>query len=661
MAEPNYKKESDLTPTERFILDHGTPRQKASLGFELEPPVQPYSEKYPKALPGAPSWTGTNTIGAFPPEPEGPSALKVADDRVRQWQADHPLGNYALQLPNLVSGAVSPWSAVGQSVAPKGPPLPSPSGINPQTPTTPQPMMPKEGQPWTAEAVPGQQGVPVGNLPNASTTPSAGGGRSTPGSGLGSDKAIQNTQRDQISGAQAIVDKKMDEGSAAITYLGKSADAQGEAAVLHNIYANAQKQAGEETFKEQEDFEKKKSDAIDKAAKMGVDPGRVFRGREAASAIILAIGGAVAGFYQGMTNGAENQFVKTVQQIVQTDIQDQDKEIAQADKHIAGMETTYQNLVRRGVDKRAAIDTYYGQVLDSSLAQLNAALAKAKIPEQKANIEGHIQALQNERTNLDRGMQEYWKNINDKRAAAAAAAAERLFRHGLEMRKVDIDAYNAQTGRLSAEGQVLKATGESQQDLNKAFFGTKLDTAPNGAPVQVGIVAASPENRGKLEEAAKNHETSKKAIAEIRRLRGEGPKQEGKNTPAGGMLGRGASKQNPFALGWERGVNSEGSALKASLNKGAGLGAYDTGTAQLLEARVGDLTSVGAAGDQLLDQLEIQSDRDYHAFLNANGGRPAARVYNTNSKRWEVQELPNDPRAPAGEGVGSVPGARKLE
>ena len=662
-APPNYKRPEDLTPTEQFVLAHGTPEQKSALGFSLESPVKPYDPKVdyfgkPLGAPltGAPSVTG-QVIGAAP-EPstyeEFKARLADAQTRGRQFRAEHPAVNAYI---NTAASGLPQDSMLGMGAraidAATSPSIRQPTSF---TRETPQPILPEEGRPWTAgaPAIGDSTGASPWSLPEANA-PTKGGVAAPGRTGLGSDKALQNAQQDQIAGSQAIVDKKLEEGAAQVDFLNAKASAEQQTAFLRQTYAEALKRADDAQVKDEEDYAQKTADAREKAAKLGVDPGRHFRGRETQSTITLALGGAISGIFGALMGTTDNAFVNTIRNTVQDDIKSQEREIDQAWKKVAGMETTYQNLVKRGVDKRVANADYYGHVLDANIAQLNAALAKARIPAEKANIEGAIQSLQNERSALDVQMQAYWKNVYERRSAAAAASAaataERLWRHKIELEELRIKQQNADTQRIEAEGKTGAARGTTQKDLNGAFFSTRLDQTKDGTPVQVGIVAADPTARKELTESARAHETTMKAIAEIRRLRGSGPREEGKNAPAGGPLGRLGSKTTPLTLGWERGVTSESSALKASLNKGAGLGAYDNGTAQLLEARVGELTSVGRAGDELLDQLEVQAQRDYQSHLDANGGRPAVRAYNRDTKTWEGYETTPDGgslRAPAG-------------
>lgn len=669
MTVPTYKHEQDLTPTERFILDHGTEAQKKELNVAVYP-AGPAPAPEPRD-PNAPTWTGTNTLGNVEPEPskldQFSKAMTEARSRMQDLRKDHPAVDFGVDMMSKfgVPGSLGKMVASGvDAVSKPDPPKPRPDGVFTRD-------LPQPGQPWSAGvspySLPDVKGVDVHSLPDAKPAGSTPGAPAPERTGLGSDRALQNAQRDQIQGAQALVDKKMDEAGAQLRYSENKADTDLAAAHLRSVVAEAQKREDDRFQKDLADFEQAKTDAVDKASKLGIDPGRNFRGRETQAALMLGIGGAISGVFGALMGTTENAFIKSVRQNVQNDIDIQDKEIAQAWRKVDGMETTYQNLVRRGVDKRLAQSTYYGQILDSQLGILNAQLAKAKLPVEKANLEGAIQTLQNERTALDVNLQTYWKTVYDKRqaaaAAAAAAAAERLWRHQMEMQELGIKKYNAETNRLEAEGKAANGKGTTQKAMNENFAPTGIDKTSDGVPVQRGLIAADSTARKDLVDAGRAHEQAKKAIAEIRRLRGEGTAEPGQNEPAGGGLGRATSKVTPWKQGWERGVESESSSLKAALNKGAGLGAYDNGTAALLESRVGDLRSVGSAGDEVLNQLEKQVDRDYDAYLNSHGARPAVRVYNKDTRSYEVRELEpgKDLRAPEGDGVKGVPGAREMK
>lgn len=471
----------DYTPDElQFIQAFGTPDQKAAAG--LAPLAAPKLEM--PAVLGTPSGQ-VYSPGQEPPAPVGPGVIGVdkrtdaerfkqavadsvpqgakdADKAFRQWLADHPLANWGVQqAPSALSGVMLPGGPLGAAALGAMKPkmdLPPPSGTTPAkaqpaSPSGPENLTPIPNQPaYVAGAKP---------LPMVPLAPgqSMGGAGPAAGTRLGTDKGIQNAQNDVIAGQQALVDKNTELAGAKLAALDYAADAQSAAAGAKRIFAEHQKAVDDAVAKEQGDYEQKIADEREKASKLGIDPGRTFKNRSTGTYVAMAIGALASGALSGL-QGTPNSFIDTLRGIVHDDIDSQDKDIQQAWRKVGGMQTTYENLVRRGVEKRAAQNAYLGQVLDSIGGELQARLQKAQLPAEKANLEAGIQSLQNQRSALDVQMQEYWKGIYDRRSAAAAsaaaAAAERLWQHSTKL-------YELQTQRISAE---KTGSGKGENDAN---------------------------------------------------------------------------------------------------------------------------------------------------------------------------------------------------
>lgn len=476
------------TTTELYIQTFGTPEEKAAAGLSPGPLTL-------APMPGAgPTVLGTpNGQVASPDQPMAtpppsmadrfraavnagvPQPLKDFDQAFRQAQADHPALNWGVNVaPKALAGGVMGPAAGAVANAP--------AALAPNAQPFPSGVAASRGEAAGAgiaagtnvppPAPPTRPSVPVASLPNAPPKPVMFGGTGPGGgAGLGSDKALQGAQNDVTSGQQALVDKATETAGAKLKALDYEADAKSAAAAAQRIFAEHQKAVDEGIVKEQSDYEQKMADERDKAAKLGIDPGRVFKNRSTGTWVLMSIGALAGGALSGL-KGTPNSFIETLRGVVHDDIDAQDKDIQQAWKKVGGMQTTYENLVRRGVDKRAAQNAYLGQVLDSIKGELQARIQKAQLPAEKANYEAAIQSLENERSAMDVRMQEYWKQIYDRRSAAAAsaaaAAAERLFQHSAKL-------YELQTGRISAEKTNANSEGNATLHEQLRSYSAALD------------------------------------------------------------------------------------------------------------------------------------------------------------------------------------------
>jgi hypothetical protein len=362
-----------------------------------------------------------------------------AGDAFKQWQDNHPAVKWALSPGNAVGTfapgaalAVHAMNGVSSSILPGEKPK---SANDVAFERSEQPEYSRVGPPSAVN------GLPVSELPSVAKTmqasPLAGPQGDT--SPFGSDKRLQGAQLDQLADHSGLQEKKSEEGEAHLQTLGVKAGQFQELAQAQAIAANAEKTAAEEAEKEQLTAEENWHKASDEASKMGVDPGRFYKNKDAGFWISMIVGSVASGMLSGLSSDGKNPFMDSVREMVRADIGAQETGIQQGWKKVKGLETAYERARVRGTDRITATIRQYDSTLQALQTDMQGRLLKATIPEQRANIEASLQALQLERDGMRVKMEEYWKQVKEHRAAAAAsaanAAAERQWRHAKEMRR----------------------------------------------------------------------------------------------------------------------------------------------------------------------------------------------------------------------------------
>lgn len=492
-------------------------------------------------------------------------------------------------------------------------------------------------------------------------------GSSTPApdyEGAGTDQGVRESQKRGLSIGRDMVQSKTDEASGAMGAFVQQGQNMHDFAQAQALSAYAVKQAADDVDREQVESETHFQKAVDDSASRGVDPGRSFKNRDVGFWLIAGIGAIASGMLSAVNGQAGNPFMDAMRQMVNADIGAQETDIAQGWKKANAQQTAYMNARARGADKVTATIRQWDQVLTATKMDLEAKLQQAKTPEEQARLQAGVQAVGMEMEANQTKYQQYWQQKKESRAAAAAAAAtaaaKTTWEHAMQMRELGLKTRALDIEQYKAGEGAKQGHAGADKDFNDRFVATGND--PQTGAITGGL-ARDAEEAKKLSEARLSYENAMSTLDAIERLRGSGPKEEGKNTPAGGMIGRAGSKLMVTTLPWERGVRSEAAKLIAAVNHSEKLGAFDAGSAKLLTDQVGSgdtLASVGTAGDQMIAQTREQIRREYENTIRVAAMRPAIRAATKDGRTGPVETGATDVDVNT-KGVAGQPGSRALQ
>lgn len=453
------KNATDLTPTELFAQDN--------YGVQPEPSVEDRFRDLIKKSYGAQKQAVSN---------EADAASSIVD-RLKQYRAENPMGQWgqdtALRLGMPAADAARTGYGMAQWLS-KETSAPVAPGAQPTPPQPPQPAA--DGGP------PVTPGIDVHSLPDAAPMqPKMSAGMGPGGDvydGYGTEKGLLHAKEDVLAGAQNQVDIKGDEYAARLKAMDTHADLTHELAAQQAYAGQAYQKAVDQEDARQQDQETKIQQATDETAARGLDPGRYFRNRDVGFWITMAVGAVASGMLSALNGGhGQNPFMDSVRAMAHEDLDAQEKAIDQGWKRVKGMETAYERMRMSGVDRVNATQKAYDTHLQALQTEIQSRMEKAQLPAEKANFQAALNAVQQERNGVAVQMQEYYKNIRDGKARAAAAAANAQYarRRQEQLDSVEMDLKRSQIYKNKAEAD--KTKNEVQKPDKEAEKDAKVESA----------------------------------------------------------------------------------------------------------------------------------------------------------------------------------------
>lgn len=442
---------------------------------------------------------------------EGAGLIKPLDNKYKEFRSSHPFLDAIPDAAAAYSGAMmGPIGMAASALAPS-------TRIGTRNPTSfergpGQPERAAAGAP--EEASTSARGVNISSLPDPSGPSlyqrSAVSGVEG-GSEFGTDRRIQNAQLNELADKAGYQEKKGEEAAAHLGYLDEEAGYFQRIAGQKKIQADAEMRAAETTQKEQEEQETKIQQANDELSELGVDPGRHFKNRDMGFWLTMTIGAVAGGMLQAMNNLGSNPFIDSLRETVRNDINAQERNIDQKGKKLKGLETAYERMRARGADRITATIRQYDKTLESVETEIKGKLAKARVPEVKANLEAALQSIQIERDAQATKMEEYWKSVRDQRMAAARSAASAAYERSLRFAHLKLEERKLDQAdrHLDIEAQRGGREGAAKQakDQNELFVPTGKD--PDTGMVTGYMAASDVEGRT----ARKKVEANNKLVA----------------------------------------------------------------------------------------------------------------------------------------------------
>jgi hypothetical protein len=365
--------------------------------------------------------------------------------------------------------------------------------------------------------------------------------------------------------------------------------AQRMSGMANDVEARAAEEAGyQRDYEEQRNTFRAQSQALtDEIRSAKIDPSRLYGEPKFGSAIAIAIGGAVAGMFQGL-RGGENQFVNAINRNIDLDINAQQSAIDNKKSALSARNTLYGQLVSSHQDAALARLQTKNAMLESAKMKMEAEAKRLGNPVAAANAERGINAIDRQQASvqldIDKAERDAAIRAQAAAAAARAAAEERNFKRGVELEKLRLE------GR-KIDVDEAKETGGAK--LGERFVATGQDAATGAA---TGYLARN----GKVaEERTNGLVAAKKSLQLVDRILALREEQ--------GKLGRLTSRNDGSIAGtpkWKTEAKSAATELQLQLKEVNKLGAISGSDAQMLERLAPSaVTNLDLIGDETNDQL----------------------------------------------------------
>ena len=263
-----------------------------------------------------------------------------------------------------------------------------------------------------------------------------------------------------------------------------------------------------------------------------VDGSRVMR--DGWTQALTIIGGALGGFYQGLTGGKENEFMKHVDGIIERDIRVQESAIANKKSVLQARQSMFGQMMQQHGDARLARAQLRTLSYEAMRTNLASQAAEMEIPVAQANADRAI-------TLLDRNIDASRKMEADealrvaKQQAAAAAAAraaaeEKAFQRGVKLEELRLKG-------AEVDSRNRKETGDDAKSLAKELADEKIAGARKLVEGMEVRIARRDEKGNVLYDPA----TGRPQLDETRGLPGVGRGGDLKEWLGSPLVGKGSS------------------------------------------------------------------------------------------------------------------------
>jgi hypothetical protein len=199
---------------------------------------------------------------------------------------------------------------------------------------------------------------------------------------------------------------------------------------------------------------------MDDVAAKKIDPKRLMK-ETPGLGFLAVIGGAIGGFYQGLSRSGENPFMKELNLMIDRDISAQEREIDQANKNVgqqAGLLAQQRALFQdTQAAKMAAKALYYQSAQDELMAEAaryDSPIYQARADDAVAQLEG--------------AKQELLKNIGEANQRAAMAAAGQRYARDKEVQALYRDVYDKVL--TATGGNTAMAEAEAKRQVAVVYF-----------------------------------------------------------------------------------------------------------------------------------------------------------------------------------------------
>lgn len=500
--------------------------------------------------------------------------------------------------------AGAPWGAAGPLGVGQAPPPPAPPPVEelqgaPMSPPVPASMPEPAGMsvapPMTA-AVP----APAEPSPQPAARPAApmqggGGGMGVDARGarvLGTydaeKDAIQRKTVAEISRDQTVAQDRM------------VAEQQHRDGLADQ--AQADKEAGDQFNREMSELRAERA----KIAEMKVDPKRLMKS-DPSLAVGAIIGGALGGFFQGMTGGRENQVLSMIERKIDKDVSEQERLINERKGANVASMNALSELRSKYKDERTASLQLKSLQLESIKSTIDARAQALGTDVARANADTLLAGIDRKQAELDRQMAEERKRAAAAAAAAKAAAAlrerQQNFENSLKLAELD-------TKRMEAGGKMAE---KADKDAAR-FVATGQDK--DGKPT--GFLARSPEEAAKKEAVLTSGADILNNIDRALKVREET-----------GIVGRTLNREGALGLWtpeWQTKMRSISTGLTLSLKNLEQAGALDKGMQEIAGSIIGDLESRGSTSDERLREFRERVKARLDAVKQGAAGQVAAKT-----------------------------------
>lgn len=199
-----------------------------------------------------------------------------------------------------------------------------------------------------------------------------------------------------------------------------------------------------------------------------IDPNRMFGNASAATKFSMVIGGALGGIVSAWSGG-ENQFLKTVNGLIERDLNAQQDDYNRQKDYLKSRDTLYGQMRETAGDQRLAALQYRQGMLEQAKTQLQADSDRLGIPEIAARNKILVDGVDREQAKLQKEIDAHALQVKQQQATAAAAATQarekQLWDRSMELAKLDLEKrkIEGESGKKAADSLEKRTQGYGEK------------------------------------------------------------------------------------------------------------------------------------------------------------------------------------------------------
>jgi hypothetical protein len=283
-----------------------------------------------------------------------------------------------------------------------------------------------------------------------------------PGGGIGEGSGMSSGRTDMANAEKAVLagmgKEKEARGNLTVAQADKNdlaSDLEGADAANERVVYENQQQIYDDANKNVDNFFQTNARMANEIATAKIDSNRLFKNMDTAGSITMGIGAVLSGMMSGLRGGGPNEFMQSVDRLVDRDVADQQSAIEGKKSGLAARQSMYNQLLQQTGDRHLAAMQLKSLQLQAIKQKTAAQIKAAGTPEILQQGNEHLAVLDQNIGKVQEAMAQRKIGLEQAAAAQKAAAANNVL--AMQMKLAEEARKNDELSIKKGELQVKQA------------------------------------------------------------------------------------------------------------------------------------------------------------------------------------------------------------